>query len=91
MMVGVLCWGGSVMVGSKKGRRVLGQVRTRVMVACQEGKSNHECQDVLSLWFVLLLPILVGLEDQYGLTKLQCIFCADQAELLFHHQSVGGH
>jgi hypothetical protein len=59
---GVLCWGSSVMVGSKKGRRGLGQVRTRVMVACQEGKSNHKCHgDVLSLWFVLLLPILVGL------------------------------
>jgi hypothetical protein len=79
------------MVGSKKGRRGLGQVRTRVMVACKEGISNHECRDVLSLWFVLLLSILVGLEARYALAKLQCIFCTDQAELLFHHQSVGGH
>jgi hypothetical protein len=79
----------------KKGRRgFLGWVRTWVVVGWQEGKSNHECQDVLSLWFVLLLPtILVGLEAQYaGLaSKLQCLLCPDQAELIFHHQSVGGH
>jgi hypothetical protein len=45
-------WGVAVLVG------YLGVYyrSTPVMVACQEGKSNHKNQDVLLLRFVLLLP-----------------------------------